>query len=337
MSRAPVRRPALFIFMTDNSMYLIDEYVNVTAGEPYRLFPFGKIIKGGKTREITRELAAKFKLPHFKPPIKLGSHKDETPAGGFITGLEVRSDGLYARIETTEKGAKAFSEGDYRYHSPEIIWSGSLEDPKTGEEIKAPLIVGDAILHTPHLGEATAFYSIEKEQSKMEKETVEVPKGLWQRIEERFFAEPQEEPKKDEQPAVDVEKFAALEAERDELTAKLKAIEAEKAKTALVEQFAAQLKETKVKEGAEMLAGMTDEQSKWVVEQFKALSAQIDESKLTGELGSDKNGLPDNPAAAFDTAVKAYQKEHDGVDYNTALQAVVATQPELYAAYRKGA
>ena len=86
MSRAPVRRPALFIFMTDNSMYLIDEYVNVTAGEPYRLFPFGKIIKGGKTREITRELAAKFKLPHFKPPIKRGSHNDDAPAGDGLNG-----------------------------------------------------------------------------------------------------------------------------------------------------------------------------------------------------------------------------------------------------------
>jgi len=67
------------------SLYLVEEYVALRPGDPFRLFPFGKLVKGGKEIEITPELARRFKLPHFKPPIKLGSHNEETPAGGHIT------------------------------------------------------------------------------------------------------------------------------------------------------------------------------------------------------------------------------------------------------------
>ena len=80
---------------------LPDNYVNVSAGEAIRLFPYGKFFKGGKERNFTKELAAKFKIPHFKPPIKLGSHEDNEKGGGVIVGLEVREDGLHALPEFT--------------------------------------------------------------------------------------------------------------------------------------------------------------------------------------------------------------------------------------------
>ena len=149
--------------MEDNkSDYLIDVFATVKPGVAYRLFPFGVIVKNGVKREITPEYARRFRLPHFKPPIKLGSHADTTPAGGFIVGLEVRDDGLYAIPEHTEQGAAVLADGSYRYHSPEVIWEGGgLENPADGEEIAGPLIVGDALLHTPHLGEAAALYNVE--------------------------------------------------------------------------------------------------------------------------------------------------------------------------------
>jgi len=49
-----------------NKTVTIEEFVNVKAGEAYRLFPFGKIVKGGKVREITPEFARTIQLPHFK-------------------------------------------------------------------------------------------------------------------------------------------------------------------------------------------------------------------------------------------------------------------------------
>jgi len=159
------------------SEYVITDFVTVAAGEPFRLLPFGQIVKNGRKREVTRELAARFRLPHFRPPIKLGSHKDETPAGGHIVALEVRDDGLYAVPEYNDEGAAALARGAYRYHSPEIVWEGGLEDPQTGDVQDGPLIIGDALLHTPHLGEAAALYTadITQGEQKMNEGTVTVP------------------------------------------------------------------------------------------------------------------------------------------------------------------
>lgn len=313
------------------SDYLLDSYVMTKPGQAYRLFPFGKIVKGGKERIITPEVAAKFRLPHFKPPIKLGSHNDATPAGGHIVALEVREDGLYAIPEINDEGESAINKGAYRYHSPEVVWDdGYLEDPTSGEHINGPLIVGDALLHMPHLGEAAALYSI-KEQSEVKNmtETVQVPVSFWEKFLARFEREPEqpEQPQKnDGQP----ERFDALQAERDELAAKVQAMEAEKEQAARVDAFAVQLKETKVSAGADVLAGMTDEQAEWVMQQFKALSAQIDESALTQPVGSDGAGA-DNPLEILQAKIGEVMQA-EGVDYSAALRKVQATEPNLIVA-----
>src|SRR3989304_5438019 len=157
----------------------ITDYVTLTPGDPIRLFPFGKVIKNGKEHLITPETAARFRLPHFHPPVKLGSHKDEAPAGAYIKRLEVRSDGLYAHVEMTDKGAQALAQGDYRYHSPEVVWEGGFEDPTTGDTIEGPFIVGDALLHPPHLGQAAALFTAENHtKEKVMTETVQIPASL---------------------------------------------------------------------------------------------------------------------------------------------------------------
>jgi hypothetical protein len=322
-------------------MYLLDEYVVTAPGQPFRLFPFGELVKNGKRRIINAESAAKFKLPHFKPPIKLGSHDEPTPAGGFIIGLEVREDGLYAVPEYTEKGGRSIEEGDYRYHSPEVIWEGGLENPATGELIEGPLIIGDALLHTPHLGEAAALYTIEplNREVKTMTETIEVPKGWFERVMEFFKApvveekpEPQPEPEP-EKPAMDVEKFEAVQAERDEYRAQLDALKAEADKKARLDQFTAKLQEAKVdiEDGAEMLSSMTDEQAEWVLTRFKALSAQVDEGKLFEEKGTSGDGLPDNPADKMTYLIKQ-RAEEKGIDWHTAYMEVSRENPELFGA-----
>ena len=308
--------------------YLIDDFVTVAPGQPYRLFPFGVIVKGGKRREITRELAARFKLPHFKPPIKLGSHEETTPAGGHIVGLEVRDDGLYAVPEINETGSDALERGSYRYHSPEVIWEGSgYEDPRTGDIIEGPLIVGDALLHTPHLGEQAALYSVEQITDKEDKmDNVSIPTPLW----EKFLAvlhiggsdKPEEPPAPE--PVIPDEYAAAMQ-ERDQLKAEIEHQKAEQAHRARVEQFAAQLKETKVEQGAEMLAGMTDDQAEWALQQFRALSAQVNESALFEEVGSDAPA-EEQP---LNDVINQYAADHK-VGYVEAFNAVLAEHPELF-------
>lgn len=318
-----------------NSTYLIDEYVKTEPGQPFRLFPFGDVVKGGRKHTITPELARRFRLPHYKPAIKLGSHRDETPAGGHIIGLEVRDDGLYAIPEVTPKGAAAIADGNFRYNSPEVIWEDAgLEDPKTGNIIEGPLIVGAALLHDPHLGETTALYSVDKsvpKENPMTDEYVQVDKGLWATIQERLFkSAPEDAPQPEPAPVVETDEFEAMAQERDEYKAKLDALVAEQERARKVQSFVTELDNTEFAddtEVAEKLAELSEEQAEWALEKFRALSARI-ESDLTREIGDD-TPAPANDRDALDIAIKAKAKEA-GVDYNAAMTLVREEQPELF-------
>jgi phage I-like protein len=318
--------------------YLLTEYVSVTPGEPYRLLPFGRVVKDGKPRDITPELAAMFKLPHFKPPIKRGSHSDDAPAGGHIKALEVRNDGLWAIPEFNDKGAQAVNDGDYRYHSPEVIWSDGpvFEHPDTGEMIHGPLIVGDALLHMPHLGESAALYTVE-EPTREVKRMAE--KTRWEMIQEWFEAKietPEPAPEPDPEPVVEVDAFEAVQKERDEYKAKLDQMEAETKQAERIEKYQAAIAETKANdELAEMLAGLEDKTADRIMQEFKALSAQIEDAALLDEKGTSGDGLDEDPAAAFDAAVKA-KAEEAKVSYNQAIELVTKETPELAKAYLGG-
>jgi len=325
--------------MTADSIFLIDQFVTVTPGEPFRLFPFGDIHKNGRTVTLTPEMARQFRLPHFKPPIKLGSHNDETPAGGHIIGLEVRGDGLYAIPEWNDSGTAAIHSGAYRYHSPEVVWEGEILDSSTGTVIPAPLILGDALLHMPALGEATAFYQVETHGGEPMSEMTQVPTSLWDRIMDRFFSadiDPTPEPEPTTQtPDPQVDEYAAqLQAANAELAqyrAQIEQMEAAQQLQARVFHFAAEFAEsTAVADDGDLhsiLAGLDDEVADQLVQRFKALSAQIDETALTGDVGAaegDATG-PD----AIHAAVQKYQAEHN-VSYNEAIAALAIERPQLF-------
>jgi phage I-like protein len=319
----------------DNTTYLIDNYVSTKTGQAYRLFPFGKIHKNGKVRNITPETASQFKLPHFKPAIKLGSHDDPTPAGGFIVGLEVREDGLYAVPEWNEKGEIALQDGAYRYHSPEVIWDdGAIENPTDGTMINGPLILGDALLHMPHLGEATALYSIEPTttEEKPMSENVTIPQNMWDKFIAPLFA------REPEVQTVEVvkepEDYAATKIERDELKAKIEAQEAAGARKARVEKFTAELGETKADPAlSDLLADLPDEKAEAIMRQFKALSEQINETVLTDERGAE-GATAEDPKAAFNAAVLALSADKK-ISYNAAFEEVKQAQPDLFLAWAK--
>jgi len=356
--------------------FLIDNFITVQPGQAYRLLPFGNIVKGGKRRNVTRELVNQFKLPHFKPPIKLGSHADATPAGGHIVALEVRGDGkscpnciahicqehgLYALTELTPKGQQVFSDGDYRYHSPEIIWEdGSLEHPQTGELIDGPFIVGDALLHTPHLGEATAFYTYEEisrsdgegqanGEKHMTTEMIQVPMTFWDKLTARFFEPPIAPPEPAlkltppvETPQVDVAQLTALQSERDnyaakvaEYEAKIQTMETERQHAARVEHFASEFKATALADSNDLhtlLAGIDETTAAALVIKFRALAAQA--ADVTRQVGGDSND--DVQGKGLHDMVVAYSIEHK-TDYQTSFAAVTKERPELVAAWQKEA
>lgn len=323
------------------STYLIDDFVSVKAGDPFRLFPFGRIVKNGKVREITRELAAKFNLPHFKPPIKLGSHNETTPAGGFIVGLEVRDDGLYAVPEWNDKGATSIAGGDYRYHSPEVIWDGGFENPDTGALINAPLIVGDALLHTPHLGEATALYSVEpKEETKdgepMSEHTVTVPIGFWEKLTARLF-----DPQEPVEPTLPPDQTDDFEAEVVTLTAKVQQLEADKDEadkaiklSAKIDVFAADFKKTALAEMSDLfgvLAKLEDGDAAIVTKELKALAEQAKQNGLEDDVGN--NGSHKTVTERYNAAIEV--KTDDGMNLADAVMAVANEDYELVKAARE--
>ena len=315
-----------------------DDFVSLTVGKPIRLFPFGKLTRSGKVIEFTKELASRMRLPRYTPAIKLGSHEDATPAGGFIESLSVGEDGLYAMPSFTEKGAKAILEGDFRYHSPEVIWDGRLEDVVNGD-LEAPLITGLALLHDPALGSAAALYHVEtsKEQemtAEVEKKLDELSqsnKTLLEKLSEWFSAKKQE--------AADADKFVAVSKERDDFAAKLAEIEAKGVKDALRAQVKAEFDTDKFgqayqgmvmsEEDIEMMASLDEEHRAWANGKMRALSAQIDESKLTDEKGKGDEAPVEEGAAGVDAKVKAYMAEKK-IDYVKAVAALSKEQPDLF-------
>lgn len=318
----------------------MDEFAAVKPGEPFRLFKFGDIYKSGRKRTVSKD--KRFKLPDFKPAIKLGSHKEETEAGGFIRSLEYRDDGVYAVPEWTDEGLKALEKGAYRYHSPEVIWEGGyIEDAETGKKIEGPLVIGVALTHTPHLGHSAALYTYQPQELNMgeQLETVQVPLSVWDKF-MAMFDKPEPEPQ--EEPEVPEEYELAMK-ERDEYKARLEQLDAEKAqaeKFAAVrsefekEEYGAAFKAIAEEEGAvEKLANMDEETRAWVLEKFAALSAQAEEANLDEEVGED-NPLPES-ADGFDAAVQAYAKENK-VPYHEAIGIVAKEKPELYQAYMGG-
>lgn len=317
--------------MHKNTSLLIEDFVSLQAGEPFRLFPFGTIYKNGNARSITPDFAKTIRLPHFKAPIKLGSHEDATPAGGFITALEVRTDGIYAVPEWNEQGLKAIHDGAYRYHSPEVLWSGGLENPTDGSVMNAPTILGTALLHTPHLGEATALYSVEVIEHKQENnmnENINIPTSFWDKFVAPLLNKPAE--KVEVVKTVEPEDYSAIKAENERYKAEIEKQKAEAARKSRVEKYESEIKETKADPTlAELLADVTPETAEAILKQFRGLSEQIKESNLTTEQGTSGDGNTGDPKAAFNAVVLSISKEKS-INYTAAFEQAKVSHADLF-------
>jgi len=324
--------------MSATPMFMLDQFVATQPGEPFRLFPFGNFVKGGQKHTITPEVASTFVLPDFKPPIKLGSHDDETPAGGWIVGLEVRVDGLYAIPEYSPEGAKALADGDYRYQSPEVLWDGAIEGPN-GQWIKGPMILGDALLHTPHLGEQAALFAVEtKNGDEPMTETVTVPADLWSKAMGFLFPH-KDEPDPAPKPPEETEVYKLVVAEREALKAALGAVETEATRKESIAALVAELQNKEkfgmvyvelkgAEEAASMMSSMSPEQREWCMRNFSALALQA--SAITTEVGTP-GGNEGTSAQQFHALVQAREKEK-GIAYPAAYEMVKNENPDLFVA-----
>lgn len=77
------------------------------------------------------------------------SHEKDkaTTAAGWITGLTLREDGLYAAVRWSNSGKAAVQGGDYRYISPEFE---GVEDAGKGR-VRPTLLTGAGLTNRPNL------------------------------------------------------------------------------------------------------------------------------------------------------------------------------------------
>ena len=162
----------------------------------------------------------------------------------------------------------------------------------------------------------------------MTENMVSVPSTLWEKFVSWFDKRTDEtpspvEPEKPQEP----DNFAAVIAERDEYKAKIEAMEAETAAKARLEKFQADLAGKPVDQNAEMLAGMTDEQAGWVLEQFTKLSVQVQTNDvLTQEIGTTKEA----EALTLQTAITRKLEAVPSLSYVQAFEAVRLEHPDLF-------
>ena len=226
-----------------------------------------------------------------------------------------------------------------------------MENPTDGSKIEGPLIIGTALLHTPHMGEAAALFeavpSFNKGERHMSDEMVNVPKSWFDKMLEFFTpkapAEPTPELAPVEPPAGDPVQMTAVVHERDEYKAKFEALEAAQAKadqlSAIRAEFAteefgaAYIELGKAPEAAEMMARMDEDMRQWCMQTFRALSKQINESGLTADIGATGEGdAASDPSHALNQMVLKVASEKK-VDYNTAFAAVRLEHPKIVEAY----
>ena len=163
-------------------------------------------------------------------------------------------------------------------------------------------------------------------------ENVSVPASLWDKftafLDSRLT--PPEPEKVEVVKEVIPDEYKAAVVERDELKAKIAEQENAASRKARVDKFDADLKETKADPAlAELIADLPDEKAEAIMKQFRALSAQVDESTLTGEAGTEGSGNVEDPKAAFNAAVLAMAAEKK-INYNAAFEEVKRAQPDLF-------
>jgi hypothetical protein len=167
----------------------------------------------------------------------------------------------------------------------------------------------------------------------MEEKTVSVTESFFERLVNRVFDRSQEDaPKADNLTAgVNLEEFSALQARKAELEAEIVRLQNEQEFAARLDKFSAKIASTKVAmDGAAlMLASMTSEQAEWTLTQFKALSAQIDESQLTAGIGKSGVELSTDPQEKLNVAIKARMAANN-TDYLTAFNQLREQDPELF-------
>jgi phage I-like protein len=296
-------------------------------------------------------------------------HKADTKiAAGWVKTAEVRgNDGLFLKIQFTEKARKHLHDGEYRYFSPE--YQDEWEHPKT-KQVHKDVLFGGALTNRPFLKDimpinlSEVFDNAGKPMTTSEEaKNIRTKLGLPEDASEAdvLAALPaKDKPAEDDKPAPDapaapqlseedLKKFPFLKTLQEQVSA-LQAKQIADAK-----ELSELRRANKLAEVTKTVASLTDSSSKIalsstarelagkillgedVPDSMQLLLNSLVNGSATVELGErgrartegEKSGIQElNDAVA---AVRATDKE---LTYSSAVTRVLAEKPALYSAYR---
>ena len=142
-----------------------------TPAAEFRLLPIGTLhapdaVRGGGSYAITRDmltplvdwfgaLGRRLLVDYEHQAMGLTPRPDGlSPAAGWIGGLELRADGLWAtNVEWTAKATTLIASGEYQYYSPVIYWA---DETHTAIDALGPVaLTNDPSMHGVHALAAT--------------------------------------------------------------------------------------------------------------------------------------------------------------------------------------
>lgn len=343
------------------------EVFAVAAPEQYfRVMPVGKFQRFGRRVDSTpdklRAMVDNFRtgVPETGIPVTV-EHKSEKGKVGDVASLDLRGDGLYARVVWNDTGKQLLGEGLFQYFSPEIVWGPTDYNDAPVSNV----MVGLSLVNTPFFGKQTALFSLtdaveqqepapavgrvigpDSDNSPQEANAMDenkVAEGVFDKLKELFNAQPQrpaEEPEPMTLNVLDTEeykavtaKLAALEAEKEEMTLKA-------AHEARVQAFSLIFGEERgeLVEAIAKFAAVDEEAAEKLGNEFTSLYAQVKEGALFEEMGRDSG--EEASADPEDVLVaRAYKLVEEGKAANVTEGLKLASQvdPEMANTYRSNA
>lgn len=277
----------------------------------------------------------------------LEASAEDAKAAGWIVGLNVKDDGLYAEVEWTSKAAEYIKNQEYRYISPEFAIDVTDE---YGDSIDGAVLYAAGLTNRPFLkGMSSVSLSVKKQSKKEEKvQLKQVIKtlGLSEKATEEEISKEIEKVIQLNQDVAEklelsegesmVEKVQNLLSLNDQKEGELKKLSDK------VDKLSDEQKTLKATQAVEDLVSsgrLNPANREKFVKLFKRDKESFDiacEALPKGDRfkvhGQGHAEDDDNSGDDFETIIKAYAKEHK-TDYPTAFREVQKEHPKLAKAY----
>lgn len=261
---------------------------------------------------------------------------EDAKAAGWVTDVYQKEDGLYAKVNWTEKAAEYIRNGEYKYISPEF---GLDSQDEYGEEAEGPSLFAAALTNRPFLKGMEPLSLSQKRKEKIMKEKLV-----------KLFALPETGGDEEvlacaeRQVALVTEISSTLECKVEEVVSKLKTLKElnltlSQEKDLAIKEVESLKAETLAKEIESILLSAVTEGKLSPADKEKArlFCSSVEKAHefvsilkvqfSTGSSGKEGENKEASPASLHDEALKCAAAK--GISYELALREVAKANPEM--------